>query len=249
MSMLPCTKEIIEKTERLTGRPVHLEEDPSLPVISRIQIARGPARMHRLQYRPLPEGTPNYFICFQCGFIIRLYENPPEQRFDFEASPDAPMRMQALLRGSPAAPQLKRMLLDGLMTQLRSMPIGMRIDDWLFRDYPELRSQQVAAAKAQLRDNSRALAPEIRRQVPKPVFTTNAAMNSAFALYWARSLADDSVSLPYKSTGFLPQGEALIRVFESVGSTPSEDPKLVDSWAEEVGLKGWYRWIPHRTEG
>ena len=159
------------------------------------------------------------------------------------------MRMQALLRGNPAAAQLKGMLLDGLMTQLRSMPIGMRIDDWLFREYPELRLQQVAAAKAQLRDNSRALAPEIRRQVPKPVHTANAAMNSAFALYWAKSLADDSISLPYKSTGFQPKGEALMEIFEKVESAPAEDRKLVDSWAEEVGLNGWYRWIPHRTEG
>jgi hypothetical protein len=226
-----------------------MEEDRSLPVISHIQIARGPAPMHKLRYRPTPNGIPDYFICFQCGFIIRLYENPPEQRYDFEGSPDAPVKMQALLRGNPAAAQLKGMLLDGLMTQLRSMPIGMRIDDWLFSEYPELRLQQVAGAKAQLRDNSRALAPEIRRQVPKPVFTANAGMNAAFAVYWAKSLADDSISLPYKSTGFLPMGEALTGIFERVGSAPAEDRNLVDAWAAEVGLNGWYRWIPHRTEG
>ena len=102
MSMLPCTKEIIERTERLTGKPVHMEEDRSLPVISRIQIARGPARMHRLQYRPLPEGTPNYFICFQCGFIIRLYENPPEQRFDFEATSRRPHEDAGAAAGEPS---------------------------------------------------------------------------------------------------------------------------------------------------
>jgi len=249
MSMLPCTKEIIERTERLTGKPVHLVEDRSLPLISRIEIARGPTRMHVLRYRPVPDGTPNYFICFQCSFLIRLYENPPEQRFDFEASPDAPARMASLLKGNPAASQMKDMLLGGLMTQLRSMPIGMRIDDWLFHEYPELRSQQVAGAKAQLRDNSRALAPEIRRQVPKPVFTANAAMNAAFALYWAKSLADDSISLPYRSTGFQPKGEALMGIFGQVGSAPAEDRRLVDSWAEEVGLAGWYLWVPHRTEG
>jgi len=247
--MLPCTKEIIQRAERLTGKPVHMEEDRSLPVISHIQIARGPAPMHKLRYRPTPSGTPDYFICFQCAFPIRLYENPPEQRFDFEASPDAPARMASLLKDNPAASQLKDMLLGGLMTQLRSMPIGMRIDDWLFHEYPELRLQQVAGAKAQLRDNSRALGPEIKRQVPRTVFKANAAMNAAFALYWAKSLADDSISLPYKSTGFLPQGEALIRIFEQVGSTPSEDRNLVDSWAAEVGLDGWYRWIPHRTDG
>ena len=226
-----------------------MEEDRSLPVISHIQIARGPVPMHKLRYRPTPDGTPDYLICFQCGFIIRLYENPPEQRYDFEGSPDAPARMASLLKGNPAASQLKDMLLGGLMTQLRSMPIGMRIDDWLFHECPELRLQQVAGAKAQLRDNSRALGPEIKRQVPGALFRANAAMNAAFALYWAKSLADDSISLPYKSTGFLPQGEALIRIFEQVGSAPAEDRNLVDSWAAEVGLGGWYRWVPHRTDG
>lgn len=137
MSMLACTKEIIERTERLTGMPVHMEEDRSLPVISRIQIARRPARMHRLQYRPLPDRTPDYFICFQCSFVIRLYENPPGERFDLQASLDAPMKMRALLKGNPAGSRLKTTLLDGLMPQTRSMPIGVRVDGWLFREHLE----------------------------------------------------------------------------------------------------------------
>ena len=137
----------------MTGKPVHMEEDRSLPVISHIQIARGPVPMHKLRYRPTPDGTPDYHICFQCGFIIRLYENPPEQRYDFEGSPDAPARMASLLKGNPAASQLKDMLLGGLMTQLRSMPIGMRIDDWLFHECPELRwSRKPKTTESQVAD-------------------------------------------------------------------------------------------------
>lgn len=248
MAILPCTKEIIERTEKLTGKPVLITEDRSLQVISRIETARGPAPMHILRYKPLSGGIPDYFICFQCGFVIRLYENPPDQRFDFAASPEASVRMESLLRGHPGVSQLKDMLLNGLMTQLRSVPIGLRIDDWLFSEYTELRLQQVEGAKVQLRDNSRALSPEIKRMIPQKVFRPNAAMNAAFAAYWAESLSDSSITLPYKSSGLLPQGEALIRIFEKVGSSPTEDRRLVDSWAEELGLSGWYRWVPHRTD-
>lgn len=248
MAILPCTKAVIDMTEKLTGKPVRITEDRSLQVISRIEIARGPAPMHILRYKPLSGETPDYFICFQCGFVIRLYQNPPDQRFDFAASPEASVRMESLLRGTQAS-HLKDMLLNGLMTQLRSVPIGLRVDDWLLSEYPELRFQQVEGAKVQLRDNSRALSPEIRRMIPQNVFRPNAAMNAAFAAYWAESLADSSITLPYKSSGFLPHGEALIRIFGDVGSAPTEDRTLVDSWAEELGLRGWYCWVPHRTDG
>jgi hypothetical protein len=59
--MFPCTKEIIQRTEHVTGKPVHMEEDRSLRVVSHIQIADGPAWKHGLRYRPLPEGAPNNF--------------------------------------------------------------------------------------------------------------------------------------------------------------------------------------------
>lgn len=156
--------------------------------------------------------------------------------------------MESLLRTSPNASQLKEMLLNGLMTQLRSVPIGLRVDEWLFREFPELRLQQVEGAKVQLSDNSQALNPDIKRLMPKKVFDANAAMNAAFATYWAESFADDSITLPYKASGTLAQGEALIRIFKNIGEEPTEDRRLVDSWAEELGLCGWYRWVPHRTD-
>jgi hypothetical protein len=48
------------------------------------------------------------------------------------------------------APSLRKyadQLFDGLMTQLRSVPIGLRVDAWLAADYSELRELQQAFAE------------------------------------------------------------------------------------------------------
>jgi hypothetical protein len=57
---------------------------------------------------------------------------------------------------------------------------------------------------------------------------------------------DETLMLPYKATGFTPIGERLMAIFTTIGSDPLEDTRLVDEWAFELGLKGWYQWVPHK---
>jgi hypothetical protein len=251
MSLLSCTKAILDRTESITGRPVLVREDPSLQVQAHIQIARGAAPMHVLRYKPATDGSTDYCICFQCGFLIRLFENPAEQRFDFAESPEARPRMESLLRDRslpPGVSQLRDMLLNGLMTQLRSVPIGLRIDDWLFAEYPEIRLGQVAGVRTQLKQNTAALGPKLKRTFPRKVFNANGAMNAAFAVYWSGSLDDPTQTMPFRAAGLLAAGESLIRIFKEASAAASADRSLVDAWAKELGLEGWYRWIPYRLD-
>lgn len=248
MSLLDCTRRILEVTERISGRPVRVQEDPTLSVLATIKMARGIAPMHLISYRPLAGRQPDYHICYQCGFVIRLFETPPDGRFDFGPSPEASSKMDALLADTPGARSAKETLINGLLTQLRSVPIGLRIDDWLWTICPELREEQVASARLQLRDNVQVLNPSIRRSFPKKVVKANTAMNSAFALFWATKLEDPSVSLPYLSIGTDVEGKALLDTFVTMDSNPTSDRALVDRWAEELGLSGWYSWKPYKLE-
>ena len=248
MSLLSATRAIMEKTEQLTGRPVHVQEDPKLDVLSTITTARGAAPMHLIRYKPTSPGMVNYWICFQCGFLLRLFENPPDQRFEFAGSADGKHRIAALLRGSSMPPQVQDMIFNGLMTQLRSVPIGLRVDDWLASQYPELRDAQLHSARIQLQQNAAALDSSIRKMVPARIFDANAGMNAAFANYWAIQLEDATTLLPYKALGFDPVGKRLLRVFDDASPESTQDRNLVDAWAGELGLRGWYTWTPYRLD-
>jgi hypothetical protein len=207
--------------------------------------------MHMISYRPIPNRKPDYHICYQCGFVVRLFENPPEARFVFGIAPEASTKMERILADRSLPPQaktMKDMLLNGLLTQLRSIPIGLRIDDWLWSLCSELREEQTASARIQLQQNVQVLDPGIRKAFPKKLVSANTAMNAAFALYWADKLQDPSIVLPYRSIAADADGKALLAVFGRADSSPIADWSLVDAWAEELGLRGWYQWMPYKLE-
>jgi len=232
VSLLASTKFFLEEAERVSGRPVVVQEDPTLQTLATVQFARGAAPMHVVKYRPIPNRKPDYHICYQCGFIIRLFENPPENRFSLGPSPDAPKRMDAWLEEGPTAPELqamKNILQSGLLTQLRSIPVGLRIDDLIWAQYPELREEQLASAQSQMKQNIQSLTPEIRQTFPQKT-------------------SDSTLRLPYQSIGAEADGQNLINASASTGTSSSDDWTLVDKWAEILGLTGWYKWIRHELE-
>jgi hypothetical protein len=248
MALLDSTREILRLGEQLSGRPIRVGEDRNLSVLATIKMALGDMPMHLISYRPIQGRQPDYHICYQCGFIIRLFETPPADRFDFGIGPNASATMDALLADPSLPPETwkaKDMLMNGLLTQLRSVPIGLRIDEWLWSKYPDLQKEQIASARIQLQQNASALHPTIRKRFPRQVVATNTAMNSAFALFWANKLHDDSVVLPYRAIGEEGAGRALIDALGQVGASPSCDRDLVDRWAEKLGLQGWYKWVPY----
>jgi hypothetical protein len=249
--LLDFTRKVLQVAEQISGRPVRVREDSTLSVLATIKMARGSAPMHMISYRPIPGRQPDYHICYQCGFVVRLFETPPDARFDFGPSPEASSKMDTLLadRSLPAQARMaKDILMNGLLTQVRSIPIGLRIDDWLWSLGPDLREEQVASARLQLRDNAQVLGPGIRQSFPKKIVKANTAMNAAFAQFWATKLEDPAVILPYRSIGADADGQGLLDIFGKVEPQPRNDCGLVDRWAEQLGLAGWYRWVPYKLE-
>lgn len=75
MQILEETTDVLKQVEERSGAPVDITTDPSLTTYARIKIARGPATHHILTYNPTKPGV-DYHIAYQCGFVLRLFENP-----------------------------------------------------------------------------------------------------------------------------------------------------------------------------
>jgi hypothetical protein len=251
MSLLDCTTKILGIVESVSKRPVRVQEDPTLQLLATVTIARGSAPFHMVKYRPMLQQPPDYKICYECGFIVRLFENPPESRFVFGPSPEASSKMDDLLADRSLLPQvrqMKDMLLQGILTQLRSVPIGLRVDEWLWEFCPSLRDQQISATKMQLQQNVQTLDPGIRRSFPKKIVDANTAINAAYAVFWADRLKDPAYALPYRSIGANIDGETLLDISKNIEPRPDNDWSLVDRWAEQLGLRDWYKWIGYSLE-
>jgi hypothetical protein len=87
LSLLPTTRKFLALVESETGYPVKVLEDPNPPTLASVRIARGTVPAQFLTYEPTRDESLDYMICYQCSFVLRLFETPPEQRFDFAGAP------------------------------------------------------------------------------------------------------------------------------------------------------------------
>jgi hypothetical protein len=254
MRMLNDTTAVLKQVEETTDTPVEVITDPSLPTYASIKIARGAATHHILTYNPTKPGV-DYHVVYQCGFILRLFENSQDERYEFAGTKTGHEVVRELLaeKGGvakklrlpqAARKQLANQFVDGLLVQLRSYPIGMRIDQWIRETFPTLHEAQEASIDRQQRDNAQALNPQIRQMTPTLIFSANASMNAAYAIFCERLLNWSHYVIPYRSLGFEERGRALLSVSDELPSDARHDRDLVDAWAKDLDVSDWYRWIP-----
>jgi hypothetical protein len=258
MTLREVTRTVISSVENVSGCPAVVSEDASLKTLAASRIARGANKIHTISFNPSAVSEPDYLISYQCGFILRLFGISAADRVDLAGNaegrqvvhwlltaPDGPGKKLKLPPESISA--LRDQLFDGLMTQLRSIPIGFRVDSWIMREYSELAQLQRDMAMRQIKDNLAAISPDIKKIAPKKVYQSNLTMSAAFAEFWARRYSDPSLSLPYKAAGYLKAGEELLAILDEIPDEPAADRELVDAWGEHLGLTGWYGWVPYEA--
>ncbi|MCW5640972.1 MAG: DUF1772 domain-containing protein [Rhodoferax sp.] len=225
--------------------------DEGLTLLATLQMARNGAEFHVLRYQPTNEPL-DYVIAYQAGFLLRLFENLPNRRFDFCPSPEAGRRVEPIIATAQALapsdkemlPEFSKFVAQWALMNLRSLPIGMRIDQWIASDYPELRELQEASIARQQQQNADLLS--FRRgklTIPIPLMGSIAA----YALFAERLSGQGAYTVPYGAAGVLTQGEQLMALWDSVPADAQHDCELVDRWAAAAGLTGWYNWVPYRS--
>lgn len=232
--------------EELSGKPVVIEADARLPNLARIQIASATRPVHVLSYNPAAAPELPYLVCFQCELAKRALKAAPDERFNVASTDETYRLVEKLVREQKAVPDnmittYSQMITDGLGTQLRSMPIGIRVDRALHRDHPRLRDLQRTAAERSMKENVGCLHPTIRAQAPDLILHATASMNTAFALAWARLWNEDAHNVPYRLAGFLDLGEQLLNALDAIPDSPTHDRELVSSWAALLKIDHLYQ--------
>jgi hypothetical protein len=82
MALREITRAVISLVEKTSGCPVVVSEDASLKTLAASRIARGANRIYSISFNPLAVREPDYLICYQCGFILRLFGIPAADRVD-----------------------------------------------------------------------------------------------------------------------------------------------------------------------
>lgn len=247
-------KAAVKSVEEATGIPVLVAAEATLPTMAVITPAAKGAPAHILKYHPKFAAIADYLIANQCGFALRRILAPKEARFDLATTDlgrEAVGRMvedQLSSTGhqlpSHVVSGLRKQILEGLLRQLRSVPVGLRVDAWVRREYPGLNAQQEESIRLQLVDNLQTLAPDIKKLTPPKIFEASVSMSAAFAAYWQGQLSDPTIIVPYKISGCLGGGERLLQIASEIPDEPANDRQLIEAWGEQLHLTGWFRLNP-----
>ncbi len=252
-----AVNEVLRSVEYATGTPVVVVADPTLKVIATIKAAGPSGPAHLLRVNPSAQAQADYLTVFQCGFILRMAALDPAEQYEVGSTPEGRKQTERLLRDHGRRPGAKEFpkamresvrdqFYDGLIRQLRSVPLGLRVDSWIISKYPSLADQQRAITLRQLRENLQALSPELRKIAPPKVYDGNGTMNAAFAAFWAKAWNDPVQASPFKAAGLLDRGQELVSIMDRVPTDPSHDRTLIEEWGNHLGLAGWFAFVPYR---
>jgi hypothetical protein len=245
MPLHPESQQMIEEVESLSGRMVHVTEDPELKVMATITTARGAAPAHFLRYRPGTRAV-DYLVAYQLGFLVRLFSCPAEERFEVMASPAEQEEGKKALGLVGLSADFARSMVDHIVVQLRTYSVGFRVDQWIRSHCPGLREQQEHAIRSQLAENAQALAPEIREMFPKGLVDANTAMNAAFAMMWGEILGDPRHSIAFNALGYGGKAKELLEVLKETPDDPRSDRTLIAGWAKVLGVGSSFHFQTHQ---
>jgi hypothetical protein len=257
LKLREVTRNVIASLEEKSGYIVKVTEDPALPTLATIRIARGNIPAHILSYKPGAKNeSPDFAICLQCVFALRMYECSPDQRFLIASSPKGDQAVETILKAPDGIAQkyvlnkaqrdaFKLQLLGGLITHLRSVPIGLRVSEKLTLDYPELLELEASHVEKELAIAKESLSLRVKEMMPAEIYNPTHSINAAHALFWAGRLEKPEVVNLFRLNGFDGYGQQLLDIYESVPSDPLHDCELIDSWADNLKIRSWYSWLPY----
>lgn len=249
LNLRAVTRKILENVEKTTGKSVHLMREDDLPVLATHITARNGASFHILRYKATNDPI-DYLIAYQAGFLLRLFENRPDKRFDFTPSLKAGEKAKALIIAN-GKPKVDSVMLEAFSTHIvqwalmtvRSVPVGMRVDQWIRRNYPDLHDQQDASIALQQQQNVASLAMNLGGMtVPSNLLGTYAA----YAMFTDDLTGQNTYSIPYAASGLGTVGCDLMDHFRKTPESAEHDCDLIDGWADLLGVKSWYTWSPYQ---
>ena len=239
-----------------TGYPLLLSEEPGIGYDSELRVARPSRCVHEVAYVPEYREYRVHFLVNGAFKILRLWDMPQEERYvpATEVRKGLPLEDFVELRNKlPDFPRdqleqvLSKFLYQGIIRQLTSMPVDIRVEKELAEALPEHWEAQKAYLERQVRDLEPTFLPEMEKFCPEKLYSASTAMNVVLADE-AAEIAGVPVSRRIKETSCRPLGEKLREVLHSVQEPACRGDRLAtDAWARELGLEGWYEWV--RLEG
>jgi len=205
---------------------------------------------HIIYYKSDKDKILNHIIAHECGHIIRIFQAEPSKRVvpfsssnNFVlASKEMENDIKKISRLIPKSKfdSLLKMLFDGLITQITNLPVDIKIEEWIYNEYPGLREYQRMSLKKQVEEALSGLSPNIKSITPSKIYIASHTMNYAFFNALSRKL---NYPFEYEKNEFKIKGDKLIDISEKYENNFEGDITKINEWAEVLNISNWFGWM------
>lgn len=252
LKLLNSTQEILGLISDLTGKSFEFIHKPDLPTLGMVKVARENMPYHLIFYKNMNSGNIDHLIAHECGHIYRMMSVPREYRkipaSNMENRQIAMNKIEKEIFGLSRDIPVEKMSslfeiwFNGIIKELTNFPVDMRIEKWIYDDYPELRKAQKVTIDQQIRENVHGLSKDIKNITPTLVYDAANIMNYAFASYM-ESLIGKKYTTPYKRTKYPEVGAKLVKFVTDIKDEGyRQDIEIINKWTSLLGLTDWFYW-------
>ncbi len=223
MELLPETNEILKKVQDLTNKDFDYVFNPKLNVLGKVKIARQKMDHHIIYYRENNSRQLNHIIAHECGHIIRIFESDPSYRVipytnstNYElALKDMKADIEKISKLLPKSKVdgLIQMLFNGLISQVTNLPVDLKIEEWIYKDYPGLREFQFITLEKQMDDAIAGIDKKIESIIPSKIYNSSHIMNYAYFTILTQITGYKYIK-NFKGHSFELKANKLIEIFE-----------------------------------
>ena len=256
LTILDSVEALAQRVEQETGKPLQWVQAGGMPGMVEIKPASQEEAAHTIYISEgfkEPEGQ--HLIACKCYQILRMFREEESARMipssGMSHFNNAKMRL-ALDAGD--RPDLAKALNEdeivkawvfGVVNQLISQPADIYIQKAIFEEMPELHEARAAVLEQQFQDFLSAGREEVRLYSPKTVYDASLIMNAVYL-----SLLDELAGTSFmERVNDLPQSRKIRRLLEAtreIGDDgPAGDRRRTDLWADSLGIRDWYEWVPY----
>lgn len=233
---------LIQAAETISQLPVRVSWDDTLQVGAKLHLSEIEwAKQLRISVNPKRQDIP-YLVASQCAVAIRFFQQQEEKQLvSVNGSREKAVNDYIELGYSPEEAEIMaQKTLSGIGDQLRGMPGQIVVTTWLYRDYPELRENQLLHCTREVETSYASLAMP-KAKFPQWLLTSHQAMNGAFALATDYLLERNDLFEPFKKEGFETICTGLVGDVIS-GKPDTPDTDLVDKWLKRLELTDRFEW-------
>ncbi|MCB9512304.1 MAG: hypothetical protein H6695_19145 [Deferribacteres bacterium] len=248
-----CLQDIIRKVEKISAKKVRLVEKRgmNMPVI--VKVARPEVPAHLLYFDPTHGDISYHSIAHECVHILRLFEAEPGKRIVPIATSEmrdkalemieAEIEETAIELTDDMARKMQDFWYDSIIRQLSNYPVDIRIEQWLYKYYPELRPVQSKAIKMQADAAAGSLKDEVQDLTPPMIYEAANVMNYAYLTTLGKFL-ETAIDLPFRASQFAEEGKKLVAITDDSDRDDHEgDVEMIQHWADFLGLSDWFAWM------